>query len=110
MASIVMAGCADVLPAGRHSADRITTRASIVFPIILALPVQWRRVEEEGLAAQVHPPSGGYCLMFMLTPAAPSVNLMPLVVALSVTRTPFWFCMVEMLPPPATAAPAPTAV
>ena len=51
-----------------------------------------------------------YCLIRRLTPAAPSVNLMPWVVALRVIRTPFWFCIVAMLPPPATAAPAPTAV
>ena len=48
--------------------------------------------------------------MFRLTPEAPSVNLTPRLVDLSVIRTPFWFCIVAMLPPPPTVAPAPTAV
>src|SRR5262249_33347724 len=45
-----------------------------------------------------------YCLMFMVTPEAPSVNLMPRLVDLSVTRTPFWFRIVATLPPPPTVA------
>ena len=51
-----------------------------------------------------------YCWICRLTPAAPSVNFTPCVVALRLILTPFWFCIVAMLPPPATAAPAPTAV
>src|SRR5262245_6677801 len=75
------------------------------------------------LMAREHPPRSSargrdergpsqacYSLMFMVTPEAPSVNLTPRLVDLSVTRTPFWFCIVEMLPPPPTVAPAPTAV
>src|SRR5262245_23077553 len=38
MASIVFAGCPDVLPAGRHRAAPITTSATIVFLIILLSP------------------------------------------------------------------------
>src|SRR5262249_19830907 len=69
-------------------------------------PPRWTAVRRRG----VQPPrrrAVRYCLMFMVTPEAPSVNLTPRLVDLSVTRTPFWFCIVETLPPPPTVAPAP---
>src|SRR6266404_1990346 len=53
---------------------------------------------------------GPHCLIFILTPPAPTATLAPCVVATSSTVTPFWFFIAAAPTPPAAVSPAPTAV